>query len=235
MVCADDFAFIHLPKTGGSFVQHHLLEVFPDAIHDPANRHGTRAELPRKHRRPQVVGCLRNPFDWYVSHYEFHWWRRYPQDFPGIISHRHWPQLGFADFVRLAGAPGAVFAANARGRREPRGIGAMTVAMVTWFGADPERFFTAKATLDGFQEQLAGVHFLHTDRLSNDLAEFLLARGVAEEKVEQIRGAAPLRPPNPTPHDRRHRDWRRYYTPALLLHVRCLDRWIFDTFPEFDA
>ena len=68
MILHPDFTFVHLQKTGGSFVEDFLLN----------NIVGCKQVLPRHvpaRAAPKDIfkfGCVRNPFDWYVSLWASH-------------------------------------------------------------------------------------------------------------------------------------------------------------------
>jgi hypothetical protein len=69
MIATDHFTFVHLHKCGGSFVSQFLLTFVPSArrvgYHYPLSR------LPESQRGLPVLGCVRNPWDFYVSYYAF--------------------------------------------------------------------------------------------------------------------------------------------------------------------
>ena len=82
MILSRYFVFIHLPKTGGTFVRNLLntyappeweaLEVIALGGHhrnDP--NHPTIRDIPSAYRGLPVFGFVRNPWDWCVSWYEF--------------------------------------------------------------------------------------------------------------------------------------------------------------------
>jgi hypothetical protein len=70
------FAFLHVPKTGGSFVRRLLVERLPPEwfFELPPARHqhqGWDELLPVATGLP-VLAFVRNPWDWYVSWYHYH-------------------------------------------------------------------------------------------------------------------------------------------------------------------
>ena len=83
----DDFVFIHVPKTGGSFVSKLFIGTGPSAA---ASRHRTPAylperwqatcpgehkrcaEIPATHLHLPHIAVRRNPWAWYVSWHQFH-------------------------------------------------------------------------------------------------------------------------------------------------------------------
>ncbi len=99
MVITDKFVYIHKPKTGGTFVTDALLKVYDGKwnlfVHAKltllkavrfknhlgeliltANKHGGCLDIPAGYREKLIVSTIRNPFDYYVSQYEFGWWKR---------------------------------------------------------------------------------------------------------------------------------------------------------------
>jgi hypothetical protein len=67
MFATPDFAYVHLPKTGGTQITQVLREVVGDAgrVFAGAAKH-RRADENGCAGRP-VIGSIRNPWDWYVS------------------------------------------------------------------------------------------------------------------------------------------------------------------------
>ena len=69
MFITKSFVFIHLHKSGGTFVNRFLQRFFPDG--QRMNWHLPRAFLPRELRALPVLGVVRNPWDYYVSWFTF--------------------------------------------------------------------------------------------------------------------------------------------------------------------
>ena len=69
MIVTDKFVFIHLHKSGGTFINKAIKSLFPCwqqiGYHYPLNM------LPRKYCHLPVLGVVRNPWDFYVSYYTF--------------------------------------------------------------------------------------------------------------------------------------------------------------------
>src|SRR5262245_1870540 len=130
MLFTDRYCFVHMPKTGGTFVTTVLLRVhgirwtwlthlassvkrdltyrgeYGTFIYNN-KKHGTCSDIPAAHRHKQVLATVRSPYDLYVSQYEFGWWKRremlpYLRAVPGFArDYAHFPDLSFAEFVRL--------------------------------------------------------------------------------------------------------------------------------------
>lgn len=108
MLLTRDFVFLHVPKTGGTFVRRVLLDHAPapwEVVE--ARDHATVREIPASYAHLPRLTFVRNPFSWYVSWYHFHLTRAERQPFFDDISdHGH---LDFAATMRRALRPGGVF------------------------------------------------------------------------------------------------------------------------------
>lgn len=69
MIVTSRFVFLHLHKSGGTFVNQFLLRFFPEAR--LIGYHLPRANLPPEFSRLPLFGLVRNPWDYYVSWYSF--------------------------------------------------------------------------------------------------------------------------------------------------------------------
>lgn len=251
MIVTDRLVFVHMPKTGGTFVRKVLEELYGVA---PAPRgrlarllrrlrprrrppfhqlrkHGACREIPPEAAHLPILGCVRNPLDRYVSQYTFGWWRTHPEEFPGIAEHPSFPELTFTEFVELAMER---FARHDHPRVDPS-LGWHTVQLVEWYGLDPKRLLGSSAALtaERLRDGLFPVTFLHTDRLNHDLLEALLELGFPADRLAFIRELPRIypreggRPPT--------EGWEAYYTPALRRLVRHRERLLFELFPELEG
>lgn len=73
MLVTDKFVFVHLPRSGGTFIADVIRKFFPSA-HE-IGYHLPRALLPREYSHLPVLGTVRNPWEFYVSWY-YHVWPR---------------------------------------------------------------------------------------------------------------------------------------------------------------
>ncbi len=68
MLLARDFVFLHVPKTGGTFVTNTLAATAPEAWRVSAGAtHGAIAAIPSSHARLPRLAFVRHPCSWYVS------------------------------------------------------------------------------------------------------------------------------------------------------------------------
>ena len=212
MIATRYFTFIHLHKSGGSFVNECLLRFFPDArrigYHLPASL------LPENLRALPVLGFVRSPWSYYVSWYAFQSQRPRPNalfrivsddrtlDFKGSV--RNLLELG-SDSPRLDR-----LLAQLPGRYGEAGFGLNLPA----FALAPIR-----ASGRGFYSFL--FHHMYTaagidpvvgrcETLRADLLEFLQAHagGVGAELRDFVQTAPPRNASS-------HGEWRDYYDAAL--------------------
>jgi hypothetical protein len=73
MIVTDKFVFVHLPRTGGTFVTDMIMKFFPSARE--IGYHLPRSLLPKEYSNLPVLGAVRNPWEFYVSWY-YHIWPR---------------------------------------------------------------------------------------------------------------------------------------------------------------
>lgn len=84
MIIADRFVFLHLHKSGGSFVNECLLRHVPDARQ--IGYHLPRAMIPSSHADLPVIGFTRSPWSYYVSWYAFQKRNRTPNPLFRVLS-----------------------------------------------------------------------------------------------------------------------------------------------------
>jgi len=69
MIITDKFVFVHLPRTGGTFVTEIIKKFFPSA-HE-IGHHMPKGLLPKKYAHLPTFGTVRNPWGFYVSLYHY--------------------------------------------------------------------------------------------------------------------------------------------------------------------
>jgi hypothetical protein len=199
MIVTDRMVFLHLHKSGGTFVNAMLLRCVPSAR--PIGYHFPYRELPAEYRELPVVGTVRNPWDYYVSWYYFQAAQRQPNILFQICSDRR--ELGFrgtvanlinlsSDEVRLASLEaelpttyskrGLNLTKSSVGELRERGIG--------YYSFLYERLY------EGAQEPIV----LRMERLREQLRSTLSALGLLpNECADQFLSEVP--PLNATPHE----------------------------------
>jgi hypothetical protein len=84
MIATPRFVFLHLHKSGGTFVNQCLLKFIPDARH--IGYHLPRRKVPEEYARLPALGFVRNPWSYYVSWYSFQLERPHPNFLFRILS-----------------------------------------------------------------------------------------------------------------------------------------------------
>jgi hypothetical protein len=96
MILTPRFVFLHLHKSGGSFVNEALLR--HEAGARQAGYHLPRSAIPPTHSALPVLGLVRSPWSYYVSWYAFQRARARPNALFGVLSDAG--RAGFAATVR---------------------------------------------------------------------------------------------------------------------------------------
>ena len=84
MIVTPRFVFLHLHKSGGTFVNECLLKYVEDARH--VGYHLPRRMVPPEHAHLPALGFVRNPWSYYVSWYSFQLERPHPNFLFRILS-----------------------------------------------------------------------------------------------------------------------------------------------------
>jgi hypothetical protein len=84
MITTERFVFLHLHKSGGTFVNECLVRFLPDARH--VGYHLPRSMIPPESAHLPVLGFVRNPWSYYVSWYFFQLDRPHPNFLFRILS-----------------------------------------------------------------------------------------------------------------------------------------------------
>jgi hypothetical protein len=95
MIVTDRLVFLHLHKSGGTFVNALLMHCLPSARQ--VGYHLPYRELPTAYRNLPVVGTVRNPWAYYVSWYHFQRGQMEPNVLFQICSDGG--QLGFKETI----------------------------------------------------------------------------------------------------------------------------------------
>jgi hypothetical protein len=76
VLVTDNFVFVHIPKTGGTFIQTVLGKHLPVVAYEPVTAeptwsHTPYSTLPARWRGLPAFCVVRNPWDWYVSWFHY--------------------------------------------------------------------------------------------------------------------------------------------------------------------
>ncbi len=96
MILTDKFVFVHLPRSGGTFVAEVIRRFFSSA--QDIGHHMPRALLPQKYSGLPIFGTVRNPWDFYVSFYHYAQSKSAASNFVSWMSEHR--TLGFSGSIR---------------------------------------------------------------------------------------------------------------------------------------
>lgn len=281
MIITDRFVFVHLPKTGGTFVEGVLESIhrargdrvvecrwrkpsrlrglvgqvgrklglgrtrpgtFIKLLHPRDgvySHHGPVSRIPPEHAGKPVLSVLRNPYDWYVSQYEFKWWIKHPPA-PGQAARLKavfpsYPDLTFGEFIRFSDQLHVKKRASFFPLADP--LGRQTIEFVSFFFTDPARAAGLdEACLEDrryLRDLCPRLKPIFQEDLNRQLHEFLLGLDYRPEEVAFILDHAPVRPAGST--RTASQKWEQYYTPGLKAEVRRRERLLFALYPQWDV
>lgn len=187
MLVHDRFVFIHNQKCGGVFIRELLeKELGAEALREPRpHRHVGWRKIPATARDRPVLCYVRNPWDWYVSWYQFKRQRPAAGGDPIFDRLSDGGRRGFAETVAAA-------CAGEGTESDDRDLYSLSFSYSAG-GVDP-----GLLTVGRFES------------LIDDLAGFLAAAGVELPRGAIARARA-RKPANAT----RHRPYPEYYDAAL--------------------
>jgi hypothetical protein len=246
MLITPDFVFIHMPKTGGTFITEMLRLAYGARAVETGRKHGTCEEIPVADREKPILSVIRSPFDRYVSQYHYGWWKTHPQEYcdPALIlqAFPEYPEISFEDFVMLANRYFInVHRGVANGYASPKlppdlTLGWHSEQFIRFFCRDPHRAFASiteddlqRGHLDTFEYP---VEFLRTETLNRDLADYLQRYDVDAALLNKVRTHHRVMPEEA--HESRARPHARdYFDRRLGDFVRHKETFIFNRFPEY--
>jgi hypothetical protein len=246
MIITPDFVFVHMPKTGGTFVSQLLKQIYGEEAQEAAHKHATCDEIPAHVRNLPIVSVMRSPWQRYVSQYHYAWWKTHPEAYcdPQHLTdaYKHYPNLSFAEFVDAANR----FFINAHRQSESgfvnhklspeQQMGWHTEQFIRFFCRNPQQTF---ASVDA--EQLAqghlneheyAVHFLFTETLNRDLSQLLDACGHGTQVLAQVQEHAAVLPDDAF-EQRPERSMNEYYDDALCAFLLRREQLLFKRFPRY--
>lgn len=224
MIVTDRFVFLHLHKSGGTFVNAFLAQFFADAR--PIGYHLPREYLPAGARGLPIFGLVRNPWDYYVSWYSFQQRKARPNALFTVAS-----DAGRLDFrgtirqlVNLCSDPErhAALAAALPERFTDHGINLTRACLAPLLGANLGFYSFQFRRMFGDGQD---VTFGRMESLRDDLRAFLQAQSIAlTPAMSAFIAAAP--PVNTS----EHQHYSRYYDESLRDLVAERDRLVIERF-----
>ena len=217
MIVCNDFVFLHLHKSGGTFVNQLMMRCLPGAR--MVGYHWPYAQLPEPYRALPVLGAVRNPFAYYVSWFHYQSGQAQPNPLFRICSDEG--RLGFAEtihnLVTLESSPERLKALSdaVPDQFVNHGLN-LTKGCVASLGGSGLGFYSFL-----YRRLFAGaadVSLIHVENLRAELRAFLRRRlSTPSPEADRFITEAPML--NTTTHG----PHRAYYTPALRELVERMD------------
>jgi hypothetical protein len=199
-------------------------------------QHSVCNDIPESERNKTIVSCIRNPFDLYVSEYTINWCKKYPHLWfhdPAAVekSYPNWRDLNFGDFISVSNRYTEWAHKTLVKYPQTEKLGWYSHKFIYYYCRDHDYVFQAADNVDllvkRVQESMHRVHFLHTERLNQELFEFLLSKGYPRQLIDSI----PVKGKINT--SRTNYDYRRWYDDGLRREIEQRDALILRLFPEF--
>jgi hypothetical protein len=258
LVITEEFVYIHMPKTGGTFVEaalRRLLDGRGACYIDTAteagrallgltgDQHQTVSEIPLAHRDKPVAFTVRNPFDHHVSFFEFGWWKKHPADTFDESAIRavypHYPAIRFDEYLKafydLPLLDPRYVSPELAGRLAAQNVGPLTYEYLRFLFQRPRDVLDDLPGLHSsgcLRDLLSGVHFLAQESLNVSLYELLVTMGYEPREARFVLDMGRVYPEDGP--RRRSPEWRGYYTPELLRLVRSREWLLFALFPRYE-
>lgn len=254
MIICNEFIVLNLPKTGSTFVRKVINEIYvkrmssnvTDKICYALNlktkpfkelllpnikvpgkpdQHGTYSQIPPKYLNRKVISVVRNPYDRFLSAYEFKNWARVPSLSKDVLLKHfpHFPDLTLDDYVELNKLDAQVRLKS----KNKINLGNQTVQFIQMFFKEPEKVLS-KITEEYIDSDIAyikdmgNVHFLTQENLNDQLSTFLEKNGFSEEEVAFARNYDRVNTTKPLFKDRDN-----LWTEKALNYVEENERFIF--------
>ncbi|HIK31851.1 MAG TPA: sulfotransferase family 2 domain-containing protein [Oscillatoriales cyanobacterium M59_W2019_021] len=250
MLLTPNFVYIHYPKTGGTFVTEILKKVHNNpefgSLVDTTTagtKHGQCRQIPPDHQHKPIVSTMRNPYDRYVSAYEFGWWKKYPESFFEDVNfvkqkYPYFPSLSFAEYLEAINSLCKFHTLETPNLDPDLSIGRQTQNFIKYFFNKPVEAIFAKFNREyirskDYLEDLFSVRFLNTETLNQDLYDLLLEFEYPQKDIQFILTADKIFPPEGGRSE--EQNWQNYYTPELKEFVKLREMLLFSIFPEFDV
>ena len=260
MFVTDKFVFLHIPKTGGTFVHYQLRKIYARTFlgkcahslrskfgvalpfmryrYREFPKHTIRRELNRLVPDLPIVLCVRNPFDVYVSQYKFRWWQQFPEKwFVDLAKVKaefgKYSEFDFETFVR-ATLKYSHWAQTSPTSQRP--FGPMSAEWLRYFTRNPNDCINCGSEDNLFslvRRELESVTILRTETLAVDLCSFLDSLRIEGTYRKDIMSSDRI---YPGPRTRNlNDDHEGYYSEGLKAELSRAEWLLFSLFPEYLA
>jgi hypothetical protein len=250
VIITDQFVFLHFAKTGGTFVTEVLKKVYGTSIENlllPNNRwkennsgsspHNSYRQIPEQHKNKPIISTIRNPFDRYVSLYEYRQWVRQPRLDVAIIREHFpaYPDLDFKQYLQFVNT--LILQQMVDADKLKVNIGSYTFGFIKMFFKNPEPIIQnldeAYLISENFKKDMPEIVFLRMENLNQDLYNVLRHFDYAEKDISFILKEEKIYPEGSSRSALRR--WMDYYTDELFEYVKWKDRFLLKLFPQYNV
>jgi hypothetical protein len=256
MVITNDFVFLHFPKTGGTFCETHIMRLYkqrnrerlanliqqnPVRWFHSLRKHAGAHAIPRYARYLPILSCIRNPYDQWVSRYEFKIYKHYPKEVKNLElikqEYPRFPDVTFTEYIKLANKYLSKVQFSL-GKKEEEKIGFYSAQFIGMFCPRPAeilRLPKAEITADLVRSKMvSNLTLLRTNNLNQELYNYLSRFNHKQPDLELILDSPKILPDKSGPGSLRPEDgWRAYYTREAVEIINDKESLIFDLFPQF--
>lgn len=243
MLITDKFVVLNMPKTGSTFVRTVIKDIYRqraerggrdefaelilpniNAPKVPHNQHGAYCQIPPAARNKTVVTVTRNPYERFLSHYEFRWWAKLHSLSRETLDRHfpHFPNLNLDEYVAFLELSDQNALPN-----NPWKIGNQTIRFIRMYFENPAVTLQSLSPdyfkdTSRFMRELEGIVFLRNENLNEELAAFLARMGFSQAEVEFCRSHQRV---NVTERPKVERS--QVWTPRALNYVEHHERFLF--------
>ena len=257
MVITNHFVFLHYPKTGGTFCETHIEKLYRQTNGERLSnllrgkpvrwcknirKHKGLHAVPRYARHLPLVTSIRNPYDRWVSQYEFQVYRKASDKMPYIDlvmeAYPQFPEVTFLEFINIINTYWNKVQQEIGKPQEER-VGYYSAQFVGMFCARPKDILKlpkAEITADLVRREMApNITFLKTHHLNQNLYDYLSQFNHHQADLEAILDSPKILPEHSGAGSLREDEaWKGYYTPEIVDLINDKESLIFDLFPEFE-
>lgn len=202
-----------------NYLELHHPRLFSKTKH--VDQHGGASHVPFEYRSVPHAVAVRNPYDWYVSAYEFGWWKENPQVEEAELNKKlpNFPDLSFKEYLeyKKIQVNEIIFRNDISIKID---VGYQTFEYVRTLFKNPKyvlenlcrEFVLSKA----YKEYLPNIELLRKESLNKDLHRFVIKNRYSEGEAEGIIERDKIYPKGK---GRGKNDWENYYDVELKKEV----------------
>lgn len=265
MLITDKFVFVHLPKTGGTFVRTVVRDLlvpsrFMQKVHSARrdwglalpffpykyvdlDQHGSCEKIPDRYRDRTILSCYRNPLDLLVSQYYFGWWKKYPYRFfgdPQSVRGQYGSldSMSFPEFFR-ASYDGHIWfrhSAKRSGSFDPKYTGWLTCEFLAFYFNTEDRIKILDSSSAGVYELgLVSELMYNVHFLETSALSSDLCNFMLQMGYDRRKVGYIKDMKKVFSHRKGESKYIKYYTNDMISEVLEKERLLYDLFPEYKS